>query len=64
MRYRISLGKVRRQGGGWREGSISGCELARDQTPRPGLKESLVAAKGLHWESWAPIITDRRNCDV
>jgi hypothetical protein len=42
-------GKVRRQGGGWREESISGCGLARDHTPRPGLKQSLVAAIGLHW---------------
>src|SRR5512135_2976154 len=33
-------GKVRRQGGGWREESISGCELARDHTPRlPGLEQ-------------------------
>ena len=28
--------------------SISGCGLARDHTPRPGLKPSLVAAGGLH----------------
>ena len=28
--------------------SISGCGLARDYTPCPGLKQSLVAAKGLH----------------
>ena len=30
--------------------SISGCGLARDHTPRPGLKQSLVAARGLHWD--------------
>jgi len=24
------------------------CELARDYTPRPGLKQTLVAAIGLH----------------
>jgi hypothetical protein len=28
--------------------SISGCGLARDHTPRPGLKQPLVAARGLH----------------
>jgi transketolase len=43
------MGKVRRQGGGWQEESISGCGLARDHTPCPGLKQSLVAAIGLHW---------------
>jgi hypothetical protein len=30
-------GKVRRQGGDWRDESISGCELARDHTPQSGL---------------------------
>jgi hypothetical protein len=29
-------------------GSISGCELARDHTPRLGLKQTLVAVKGLY----------------
>jgi hypothetical protein len=36
--------------GGWREESISGCGLARDHTPRPGLKQALFAAKGPHEE--------------
>jgi len=48
--YAPPSGKVQGQGGGWRDESISGCGLARDHTPRPGLKQSLVAAKGLHWE--------------
>ena len=29
--------------------AISGCGLARDQTPRPGLREPLVASGGMHW---------------
>jgi hypothetical protein len=27
--------------------AISGCGLARDHTPRPGLKKTIFAAKGL-----------------
>ena len=46
--YAPTPGKVQGQGGGWRDESISGCGLARDHTPRPGLKQALVAAKGLH----------------
>ena len=39
---------IEEQGGGWLDESISGCGLARDCTPRPGLKQSLVAEVGLH----------------
>jgi len=31
--YAPTLGKVQGQGGGWREKSISGCGLARDNPP-------------------------------
>jgi len=48
LTYAPTLGKVQGQEGGWRDGSISGCGLARDYTPWPGVKEALVPAKGLH----------------
>jgi len=47
--YAPPSGKVQGQGGGWRDESISGCGLATDHTPRPGLKQALLAAKGLCW---------------
>ena len=55
LRSAPPLEKVRRQGGDWGDESISGCGLARDHTPRPGLKQSLVAAGGLHWDSKATV---------
>ncbi len=48
--YAPTPGKVQGQGGGWRDESISGGGLARDHTPRLGLKQSLFVAKGLHSE--------------
>ena len=41
-------GRFEGKGGDCQEGSISGCELGRDHTLRPGLKQYWVAAIGLH----------------
>ncbi len=43
-----TMGGFIQRGGGWRDESISGCGLAGDHTPRPGLKRLLFAHGGLH----------------
>jgi len=43
---RLLWGRFEGKGGDWQEGSISGCELARDHTLRPGLNCT--------WFIWRP----------
>jgi len=38
------------------------CGLARDHTPRPGLKQTLVAAIGLHWGGVPVILKELGHC--
>jgi murein DD-endopeptidase MepM/ murein hydrolase activator NlpD len=56
------LGKVEGQGGEWLDESISGCGLARDHAPSPGLRQTLVAAEGLHWYKESIMEKRRERC--